>query len=212
MTTAASTISPAATPCIDWSADARPLAGQIELGDAYVVTPHETGALVAVIDGLGHGGEAAAAAAAAAAVLTRRAETSVINLLQTSHTELRKTRGAVLSIASFDASSNMMTWVGVGNVAGALFRADRNVMPARESLLLRSGVVGYQLPLLRAATLTVLPGDTLIFATDGIRDGFYEQSPLDRDPQEVAHTILSDYGKETDDALVLVVRYLGLQT
>jgi serine phosphatase RsbU (regulator of sigma subunit) len=35
-------------------------------------------------------------------------------------------------------------------------------------VLLRSGVVGYQLPTLRASTLPIAPGDLLIFATDGI--------------------------------------------
>ena len=38
--------------------------------------------------------------------------------------------------------------------------------------MLRGGVVGYSLPALRIATLSVAPGDTLIFATDGIGGSF----------------------------------------
>ena len=46
-----------------------------------------------------------------------------------------------------------MTWLGVGNVDGFLLRADNQTKPAHESLFLRGGVVGYQLPSLRPSTL-----------------------------------------------------------
>ncbi len=41
---------------------------------------------------------------------------------------------------------------------------------ARETLLLRGGVVGDRLPPLRAAGLPLAPGDTLVLATDCRRD------------------------------------------
>jgi negative regulator of sigma-B (phosphoserine phosphatase) len=94
-------------------------------------------------------------------------------------------------------------------VDGTLHRADRGVRPARESLPCRGGVAGYQLPSLRAASLLVAPGDTLVLATDGIGGSFNSESPLDRHPQEMADHIVARYGKETDDALALVVRYVG---
>ena len=46
-----------------------PLAGESRSGDLAVFAPYEGGALVATIDGLGHGGGAADAAEAAAAIL-----------------------------------------------------------------------------------------------------------------------------------------------
>jgi hypothetical protein len=115
----------------------------------------------------------------------------------------------VISIASFCADTGTMTWLGVGNVEGILFRADTTTAGARESLLLRGGVVGYQMPPLRPATLSIRPGDTLMLATDGIRGSFCDVSPLNRDPQVVADNILDKYGKKTDDALVVVVRCLN---
>jgi hypothetical protein len=54
-------------------------------------------------------------------------------------------------------------------------------------------------------------GDTLIFTTDGVRPGFAAGITLTESPQELADRILADHAKETDDALVLVVRFLGDQ-
>ena len=125
------------------------------------------------------------------------------------HEDLRHTRGAVLSLASFSNDRGVMTWIGVGNVEGILFRAVPTAKPSAESLLLRSGVVGYQLSPLRDATLPIAVGDTLVLATDGISSGFRERSPLGLHPQEYADEVMSRWGKDSDDALVLAVRYLG---
>jgi hypothetical protein len=77
-------------------------------------------------------------------------------------------------------------------------------------VLLHGGVVGLQLPPLRAFVIPVSLGDTLILATDGIRSGFAEGLPPEEPPQQLADRILARDAKGTDDALVLVVRYLGL--
>jgi phosphoserine phosphatase RsbX len=194
---------------IEWSVSSRTLAYQPECGDAYLVTPFSAGALLAVIDGLGHGSEAAAAARVAQSTLRLHREEPVLDLMQRCHADLRKTRGAVLSIAAIDAAQGLLTWLGVGNVEGILFRAPGSAVQARDSLLLRGGVVGYQLPPLRPVTLPVFRNDTLILATDGIKGQFCEESPNDRSPREIADTIIYRFARATDDALVLVARYLG---
>jgi len=105
-----------------------------------------------------------------------------------------------------------MTWLSVGNVEGVLLYTDqtaRPARPARATLLTRGGIVGSELPQLRAEVVPIAAGDILIFATDGIREGFAEDLPTDPGPQQLADQILARYGKGTDDALVLVARYLG---
>lgn len=194
---------------LDWGVGARALAREAQSGDAHVVTVHSVGALVGVVDGLGHGAEAATASRLAVATLERHADESLGELLNLCHAELRGTRGAVLSLARFHDGFGSMSWGGIGNVEGMLFRADRTMRPARESLVLRGGVVGYQIPQLRVVTLPVHAGDTLVFATDGIAGGFGDLSPIGRRPQEAADEILRLYAKHTDDALVLVARYRG---
>jgi serine/threonine protein phosphatase PrpC len=100
-----------------------------------------------------------------------------------------------------------MTWLGVGNVEGTLLHVAEEL--PRQSVLLRGGVVGYQLPPLRASVLPVARGDLLILASDGIRNGFADGPALTDSPQQIADRILGEYNRGTDDAIVLAVRYLG---
>lgn len=180
-----------------------------ESGDLHLVAPFDGGALVAVMDGLGHGRDAAAASRAAADVLMASPTESVVTLMQRCHEALHRTRGAVMSLVSFNAARSEMTWIGVGNVESALFRASPGAGRPREVVVNRAGVVGYRLPPLRAATLSIGRGDTLIMVTDGIRSQFASNLALDRGPDEIADGILARHNKKTDDALVLVARYLG---
>ncbi len=194
---------------IDWGVATLTLAGEQESGDLHLIKPVGTGVLVSVVDGLGHGAEAAAAARAAVAALNRHAQESVLPLLQRCHQALAGTRGVVVSVALFDRADGSMTWLGVGNVEGVLLYADSGRRRGRERLVTRGGIVGSELPPLRAEVLAVAPGDTLILATDGIRSGFADDLAIDAPPQQLADQILARSGKSTDDALVLVARYLG---
>ena len=197
---------------IDWAVAGSVLPGQSESGDQHLVTTTRDGALVAVVDGLGHGVEAAAAARAAVRSLERHGvqTTTMISLLKGCHGALSGTRGVVMSVASFNARDETLTWLGVGNVEGLLLRAQPTVTPRRESLLLRGGVVGVHLPALSASIIPVMRGDTLIFATDGIRNDFVlAPLALGERPQPLADYILTHWGRGTDDALVLVARWMG---
>jgi negative regulator of sigma-B (phosphoserine phosphatase) len=197
------------TRLIEWAAASRALQSPGGSGDQYLVVAVPNGMFVAVVDGLGHGMEAGVAAETAIGVLREYAQEPVIALFNRAHRRLRATRGVVLSVASFDAGEGAMTWLGVGNVEGVLLRADPDTRPRRESLLLRPGVVGARLPQLQGAILSVSPGDTLIFATDGVRSDFAVDAQADDPPQETADRILAKYSKGNDDALVLVARYVG---
>jgi len=196
-------------PLIEWGVASRPLAGQRESGDLGLVAPFAGGLLVGVVDGLGHGDEAAAAARAASEVLRAQPEAPVLWLMRCCHEALHETRGVVMSLASLSTAYGTLTWIGVGNVLGLLLRADTTLQPPREALLLRGGVVGFNLPQLSASVIPLLPGDTLVFATDGIRSGFEAQLAPTRAPQQCADQILAQHAKETDDALALVAVFLG---
>ncbi|MGH9729106.1 MAG: SpoIIE family protein phosphatase [Candidatus Acidiferrales bacterium] len=196
---------------LDCGIAAQTLPGQVESGDKYVVIQSPDGALVAVIDGLGHGEDAAVAARIAAETLQENADESVIPLVRTCHERLRETRGVVMSIATFDPVESTVTWLGVGNVEGVLLHRDAYGTVSREILSLRGGVVGDQLPNLIASILPVSRGDTLIFATDGVRNDFLH-AMMSGDPvQRLAENILEHHARGTDDALVLTVRFFGRQ-
>jgi phosphoserine phosphatase RsbX len=196
---------------IEWAVATRTLPGQPESGDLHLVKTVGPDALVAVVDGLGHGAEAAAVARAAVAALDADATGPVPRLFERCHRALAGTRGAVLSLALFTRQERSMTWLGVGNVMGVFLCADPAARPARVGLISRGGIVGSRLPPLEPRTLPVAPGDTLIFATDGI-EGAADGLPSDASPQALADQILAHGATGRDDALVLVARYVGAAT
>jgi len=193
-------------PLLDWGWAGYAL--QMVSGDLHVVAPFAQGMLVGLLDGLGHGPEAGAASQIAAAVLGTHADEDVAGLFRRCHEILKKTRGVAMSLASFNGTSATMTWSGVGNVDGLLFRPQPET-GGHQALSSRGGVVGYNLPPLRVETLPVSRGDLLIFTTDGIESRFSRADIWDATPQELADSILGRFLKKTDDAHVLVARYLG---
>ncbi len=193
--------------CLEWASACEAKAGQTESGDLCAVVPTPEGAMAAVVDGVGHGGEAAVTARTAIATLERFAGEHPISLVQRCHAALRSSRGVVLSLASFHARDGLLTWIGVGNVEGLLLRADPD--SPRLSLLLRSGVLGVQLPSLQASVLPVQTGDVLILATDGIRPGFGDGIARTDPPRRIAEAILRGHARGTDDSCVLAIRFGG---
>ena len=180
-------------------------------GDLHAIVEREDGALVALLDGLGHGFKAAEAVRAALPVLEAHSGANLAPLIVQCHEALRKTRGAVMSVAWFDARDSSMTWMGVGNVDSVLIRASKSAGSRNEAISTRGGVVGYRLPSLREQRYTVSRGDMLVMATDGIQSAFGSGVVSQFGAQEIAESILVKYAKGTDDAHVVVARYLGAQ-
>ena len=194
---------------VEYATATMTLPGQAESGDRHLVVRLPRGVLVAAVDGLGHGEEAAVASEVAVRSLERNAKEPLLALLRRCHEELVGTRGVVMSLATIGSPKGMVSWVGIGNVEGLLLRAGASRRGADASLLLRRGVVGVRLPAVAVSVVPLVAGDTLIFATDGIRSDFaHGINGLDP-PQEIADGILARHRKGTDDALVLVARYVG---
>ena len=131
-----------------------------------------------------------------------------MSLVWRCHEALKQTRGVVMTLVFF-SPSGAMTWVGVGNIEGVIFRCDSagrvQRQPRRDARWRR----GSSPAAAAAESLTMLPHDTLVLATDGIRPEFADAFVPGEEPQAIADRILASYRKGTDDALVLVVRCLG---
>lgn len=192
---------------LDWGAAAAAMPSEAVSGDLYVLKRGGERFLIGAIDGLGHGQEAASAARIAGALLEAHPGEPPDALIERCHPALRGTRGVVMSVASFDRCRGELRWAGVGNVQAVLLRG----YPRRgeEELMVRAGVVGVQLPRLESALLRVGRGDTLVLATDGIASDFGREVARQLAPQAAADALLAGYRRPTDDALVLVVRFLG---
>jgi len=195
-------------PDISWAVATRSLPGQTVSGDLHFVKALDHRVLLTAVDGIGHGAEATAAARRAVGILERHAHESLTSLLSRCHAGLKETRGVVMTVASLDPAKGMLGWLGVGNVEARLVRPGA----ATARLVLRNGLVGlvgYKLPDSPADIIPIAPQDLLVFATDGIGPGFATGWDRRASPQQIADQIMEQHFKGTDDALVLVARYLG---
>jgi negative regulator of sigma-B (phosphoserine phosphatase) len=183
--------------------------GEGRSGDLAVFVPTAAGGLVAVIDGLGHGDAAADASEAAAAIIEAHADEEPQRLLDRCHQALRRTRGAVMTLAWFDLEGRTMAWTGVGNVEARLIRAGDRLDARHDSPVVLGGVVGYNLPQVRLGTVSLEPGDSVVIATDGIAADYSVSLEGGISAQQLAERVLQRHGKGTDDALAAAVRYLG---
>src|SRR5256886_17596672 len=103
---------------------------------------------------------------------------------QRCHWALKGSRGVVMSLAFANRQQNQLTWAGVGNVECMLFHADRAKAPApaRASLVTRGGIVGSELPPVRAQAMPLTAGALRLSATDGIREGFSDGLQFEAPP------------------------------
>ncbi len=151
----------------------------MESGDRYLIKEVQQGALVAVIDGLGHGAEAARASERAAKTIETHAQDTVITIIKHCHQQLHHTRGVVMALASINADEDTVTWLSIGNVQGTLIRSDSRAVPGYETIVMRPGVVGYNLPPLLASVFSTSKDDLLILATDGISNEFSQRVAIE---------------------------------
>jgi hypothetical protein len=196
---------------IEWGVAAAPYAGESENGDLHVVERFEGGTLVAAIDALGHGPMAATAAVHAARVFAEGAGTPIGELCRRVHRALTGSRGVVASLLTFDFRTGTMTWAGVGNVEVVLVRGGTDGSVTFSGLVTMGGIFGGEFPEVRPQQLPIEAGDVVVFATDGVRREFVNSIDPTVEPTQLAADLLSRYQKGTDDALVLVVRYIGRQ-
>ncbi len=193
-------------PVIEWGVAEQPLPGQAESGDRSVVQVANGRAMIAVIDGLGHGSEAALASRAAVEVLESRADEGILELFRRCHARLQNTRGAAITVARYDAATHRIQWLGAGNVRAILLRASSEGTMDYRDMLIYSGVVGLRLPTFELRSLEARQGDVLYLATDGIEGGFPESLRHGESPQAQADRLLASHRVHTDDALILVAR------
>lgn len=182
----------------------RPRPAEVVNGDAWTIEWHEDACRIAVIDGLGHGSPAAEASAAAIQALRARPSLGPVDAVQACHVALSGTRGAVAGIAAIDASLARLTYAGAGNIDVRICQAGRE-----QRLASQRGTVGAVLPRLRAVEVALEAEWTLILHTDGVSDRFSLNDLPDvmtGDPQALAEAILLRWGRQTDDALVVVAR------
>jgi len=196
----------ASAPVSQWEAGAvcLPMPGEDVCGDAWDVGAAPFGMTVAMADGLGHGPDAAIPSETAVALVAARPELAPAALMQLSHAALHGTRGAAMAIAGIDLDASRLVFAGIGNIAGCIFHEG-----GRRHLMSHNGIVGSNLRKTQEFIHPWLPGSMLILHSDGLGtrwdlDAYPGLSV--RHPALIAAVLYRDFGRQRDDATVLVLR------
>ena len=196
---------------IEWAAKARARPGENVCGDRLIaVDVNGTGALLGVLDGLGHGADAAEAAKRGVDVLRAARAEPLDVLVQRCHRALSGTRGAAMTLAHIDFRSDTLSWIGIGNVTADLVAKHPAGVEVRSSARLTGGIVGYRIPeALTPQEVPIRPGDLLVIASDGIVEDHLDDIDFSASSLAIADHILHRHAKDNDDALVLAARHRG---
>lgn len=187
-----------------YSVATRPHPLETANGDDSLVLFRGNDLLVAVADGLGHGEDAAHASGQAIAYVREHADEDLSRIFEGLHERLRKTRGAALSLIRIDTKEQVLFHAGIGNIETRVYP---NTPPG---VVGKPGVVGTNPPPQPRVRKVPWPtGGMLIAFTDGIhrRWSLEEMPDLRKRPVTmVGQLLLRAYGKDYDDATVVVVR------
>ncbi|HEY1402657.1 MAG TPA: ATP-binding protein [Pyrinomonadaceae bacterium] len=182
----------------------RPHPQEDQNGDAYFIRRRAGQTLLAVVDGLGHGAGAYEASRVALAVLADWQGEGLEEIFVAAHAALRPTRGAVMGACIIDTARGSFQYAGVGNIEVRVFNAPE---PARP--ISNNGTLGARMHKVRVWSYAWAEGACVVLASDGVSASWdMNDYPglLQHSPQLLAGILMRDYGRDTDDATVLVAR------
>jgi anti-sigma regulatory factor (Ser/Thr protein kinase) len=177
--------------------------GETSCGDGWTMVQQEGVCRILIVDGLGHGENARVAASAAVSSFQKQNQTSPAQLLRSVHSDIIKTRGAVMNIASIDLKTNTLTYCGIGNISGRILSVDGS-----KSIISYNGIVGHNLP--NTINDHQVPWNNthvLILHSDGLKsrwDLTKHPDLLRHDTSLIAAVLYKEWTRKTDDTLVLV--------
>ena len=200
----AAPVGPARTGSFEIGAVCVPKSGESVCGDGWIVLDQPTRMLLLLADGLGHGPSAAEAAWTAVDVVREHATLPLTDLMHVVHPALRPTRGAAVALAAIDRRTQVVEFVGVGNVAG------RIVSPqAEKSMVSLPGTVGVDLRKINSFTYPWSDDALLILHSDGLTTRWnlssYPGLAL-RHPSLIAGVLFRDHCRGYDDTTIVVVK------
>jgi anti-sigma regulatory factor (Ser/Thr protein kinase) len=191
---------------LEFGAATRPCPAMTVNGDAFVIKRWNASALVAVIDGLGHGQYAHRAAQTAKQYVETHCDQPLDAIFRGVGRTCRATRGVVMALVRFDFGGQDLrfSFASVGNIEARLFKG-----LAQEHFIIRRGILGGNAPNPRVTDHCWEAGDVLVLHSDGVTPRWrWEDFPdLSQTSATVtAQRLLRALAMTNDDATVVVVR------
>jgi anti-sigma regulatory factor (Ser/Thr protein kinase) len=175
-----------------------------ENGDAFVIKGWDESALVAVIDGLGHGPFAQRAAQTARQYVERHGDQPLDVIFRGVGRACCATRGVVMALARFEGGGTQLTFASIGNIEVRVFGS---IEPM--NFAVRRGIVGVNAPNPVVTQHRWQPKHILVLHSDGLTTRWrWEDFPDLRHASAsvMARRLLQALAKDDDDATVLVVK------
>ena len=184
--------------------------GQVVSGDAYKFIANTKRVRGIMIDGLGHGPSANLAAAEAVRSFVSLPNTLPTEQILSLHQHLKRTRGAVVNVVFIDLINQELSYSGVGNISMKVISQSQV-----KGCFSYNGIVGHIMPgVLNNHTIQWQNNDILILHTDGITsrwDVSRYPAILQHHPIMLCAALYKDYDRGTDDATVMVGRFVKRQ-
>ena len=183
----------------------RPFLGEARSGDHGGFRRRDDTLALAVCDGLGHGVLAREAAVAAIDVFGHATSLLPKDILEACNAALTGTRGAVMAAAIVGETDGTFELASMGDVS-----VEAVAPRARR----RFGGVSFVLGSLQAAgraraERVPIDGEAILMFTDGITSSMTIENDLAllrEHPIIVAHQVVTRFGRDNDDVLVLMAR------
>jgi anti-sigma regulatory factor (Ser/Thr protein kinase) len=179
--------------------------GEKTSGDGFTYKKTEKYIKMMLADGLGHGPDANFAINEAANAFKIFPDYSPTETIRFIHSNIKKTRGAVISIVGYDISRKVWTVVGIGNIAGRIFG------PVNfKNHMSYNGIVGHNIPnTINDQEYSTEEFNQVMLCSDGIKTridiGRYPMM-YKYDLTILAASIYKDHARQTDDMSVVIAK------
>lgn len=177
----------------------RPRVGETLNGDAFLELSSDGMQFFSVVDGLGHGPKAHAAAEKAIGIMRNHNSVDLIQLLENLHQGLHDTRGVVAAIIKFNILAETVEYVGLGNIE--IHCTNPNIKP-----ISMAGILGHNWRTPKVFKFKYQKNDLFAMFSDGISGRFDIKAYSEGNCKHTASRIFNDFGKDHDDATVMVIR------
>jgi anti-sigma regulatory factor (Ser/Thr protein kinase) len=178
--------------------------GEQVCGDDYTYVTKGNRLKLCISDGLGHGHDAHLSAAASMESFLTHQKATPFQQLRLIHTDIKRTRGSVMSIIDIDAGNKQLTYCGVGNISAKLIGGERS-----KSLVSYNGIIGHSIPgTIANHVFQWSKNDLLIIHSDGLSSRWdIQKYPmiLKHDYSILVAAILKDNIRGNDDVTVIAV-------
>ena len=180
------------------------VAGEIECGDSWRIADRGAAVGMLVADGLGHGPLAAAASKAAVSAFVSKPFDPPASIMTALHRATSGTRGVAAACALLHPGEAKVDYAGVGNICGSIVTGGR-----QRGMVSHNGTLGMQLVRTQQFEYPWPIDSLVVLHSDGLSARWnMELYPglIQRHAAIIAGILYRDFGRERDDATVIVAR------